>query len=253
MELLRNASDSLKRHLPTLALYVGGGVLMGLATSAVRIFIEYRYPELKEPPFPTEVNAIHVVSFIAVSAITALLQTIVFSRMGRDIDRPLWKVRDDREAMQRFYMMWFEFNLITNTLLWLANVPLGVEGLEPLNLFMLLMGLGAAIIIVPFGSAVMFHGRFTWGTLGESLLPLGKRLIQVAPVFLITSFQIMIWVYTSLMFPADIASTRSVATHIGASVVHDAIVFYLDCLVFAAVWLTCKEDRDSPDELDLDF
>jgi hypothetical protein len=33
----------------------------------------------------------------------------------------------------------------------------------------------------------------------------------------------------------------------------DVALGYLDCLAFAATWVLCIVDRESPDEIDLDF
>jgi len=253
VELLRNASDSLKQHFGLVAAYVFGGVVMSLLASAVGVYIDYRFPDWKEPPTPTAVHAIRVAMFVVLSALSALMQTIIFSRIGREIDRPLWKVRDDREALQRFYMMWFEMNLIVNTVLWLSNVYLGSEMLQALNLMMFMLGLFGVIVLVPFGSALMFHGRFSWSTLSEGLAPIGKRFMQVAPVFLLTFLQVIILIGVSISSNPEAGELRSTASRFATSAMFNGAIAYLDCVVFAAVWLVCKEDRDSPDELDLDF
>ena len=175
----------------------------------------------------------------------------MFSRIGRELDRPLWKVADDREAMRKFFTLWFEFNLIVNVLVWLSNTLLPYDDLKEASVLPLLIALAGAVVLVPFATAMMFHGNFSWGRLGEGLGPVARRVPQLAPVFLLTFAQVLISIFLDTAAP-ETNDARVAVWIVYRATLHAAIA-YLDCLVFTATWLVCKDDRDSPDEIDLDF
>ncbi|NUM54142.1 MAG: hypothetical protein HUU46_10905 [Candidatus Hydrogenedentes bacterium] len=252
MELLKSASNVLQRHLPNVALYLAVTVVLSLAGSAFTIYQTVLNPDPDVEPTLAS-NAMRIAWFTAYSAIAAIAQCVVFSRIGREIDRPLWKVRDDREALQRFYMMWFEFNLVANTAFWIAGTPFGEGEIQALNVLATFIAWALVVILVPFGTCQMFLGSFSWQTFGDGLGPLSRRPIEFAPVFGITILQCIFGTYVGLLTQPDGTETSTFALITVARLACDLAIAYLDCLVFTAAWLVCKDDRDSPDEIDLDF
>lgn len=252
MELLKSASSELQRHLSSVALYLGFTAILSLASSAFVIYQTIQNPGSDVEPTIVS-NAIRIVWFTAFSAVSAFAQCIAFSRIGREIDRPLWKVRDDREALRRFYIMWFEFNLVANTFFWIAGTPFGDGEIQALNVLATFIAWGLVVILVPFGTCQMFLGSFSWQTFGNALGPLSRRTIAFAPIFGVTILQCMFGTYVGILTQPDGTEALQLGLTTVARFVCDVSLAYLDCLVFAAAWLVCKDDRDSPDELDLDF
>jgi hypothetical protein len=252
VELLKSASAALQRHFSSVLIYLCFTAVLSLSGSA--LVIAQTLQNLNPDVDPTLAsNVVRICWFTVASAITAIAQCIVFSRVGREIDRPLWKVRDDREAFGRFYMMWFEFNLVTNTVYWIANTPFGSGEIEAVNVMALFTAWLLAVILVPFGACQMFLGSFSWPTFGAGLGPLTRRPADFAPVFAITIVQCLFATYVGVLTQPHGAETSGLALLAVARLACDLAIAYLDCLVFAAVWLICKTDRDSPDEIDLDF
>ena len=250
MELLKAASQALQRHAANVALYIGGNVLLSMAYIAVQVVLTQQNPDFDTAPTTAE-RLIDVIALLVATVGWALLQSVVFSRIGRELDRPLWKVADDREAIRRFFPLWFEFNLVLNTLMWLGRTIATYESIKDAAALPLLFSLGALVVLVPFGASIMFHGRFSWNTLGESLAPLGRRLPQLAIVFALTAFQVVIMLFLDRQLP-ETFDGEFVQTVIYKVAIISALS-WIDCMVFTATWLVCKDDRDSPDEFDLDF
>lgn len=252
MDALKSAAEAVQRHMSTVLLYLIANAALGLCWNAIA-FLQAP-PEADAAADPTlAAHLLIIASFVFYSAAIAAVQTLVFSRVGREIDRPLWKVRDDREAFQRFYMMWFEFNLALNALMWMANTRLGNDATLVINMMALLVVFALAIVIVPFGTCQMFLGSFSWGTFGEALGPIARKPGEFVPVFGVALFTLVFGQYASYLTQTDSREVSAFALMAGSRVACDVALGYLDCLVFAAAWTVCKLDRDSPDELDLDF
>lgn len=250
MELLRAATQALQRHAANVALYIGANIVVMLAQIALGVVLRQHNPEILTNPATTE-RIVDVSSLLIATIVWSLVQTVVFSRIGRDLDRPLWKVADDREAIRRFFPMWFEFNLIVNTLLWLGHTIGTFDTIKDAGALPQLFALCGMVVLVPFAAAIMFHGHFAWNLLGEGLAPIGRRLPQLAIVFGLTVLQIVVLLLFDQPIPETIDATL-VQVVIYRLAVY-ALIAYLDCIVFTATWLVCKDDRDSPDEFDIDF
>ena len=53
-----------------------------------------------------------LVADILLAGLIALFQAVAYARLGSDIDKPLWKCRDDHDAVARFTSIWLMFNLL---------------------------------------------------------------------------------------------------------------------------------------------
>ncbi len=250
MELLKAASQALQRHAANVALYIGANTVVSLAMIGIAVLMRQRNPEFLTNP-TTQERIIDVVTLFVASAVWSVVQTVVFSRIGRELDRPLWKVADDREALRRFFPMWFEFNLVVNTLLWIGQTIGTFDAIKDAAALPQLFAIAGMAVLVPFGAAFMFHGHFSWNLAGEGLAPIGRRFAQFAVVFALTVLQIAILLILDQPLPESIDS--SLLQVILYKLFMYAAIAYLDCLIFTATWLICKDDRDSPDEFDLDF
>ena len=252
MELLKSAADALQRYFSAVAIYLAASAVLSLSGSAIGIAQLLRNADPGAAPTLAS-NLMNVAWFTVYSAVTAGVQCIAFSRIGREIDRPLWKVRDDREALGRFAWMWFEFNLVVNAIWWIAGTKLGGDDLEVINAAATLVACGLLLVMVPFGSCQMFFGNFSWSTFGEALGPIARKTGEFLPVFGITLLQFVFLMWVSVGSAPAGKGPAQLALFAGAHLACDVAIGYLDCLVFAAAWLVCKHDRDAPEEIDLDF
>jgi len=174
---------------------------------------------------------------------SAFAQALVFARLGREIDRPLWKVKDDREALRRYFGLWFALNAgvfvlseVTNWIGWLLDYN------QPFPLLFIFMS-AASILCVPIGACIMFTLQFEWRKLGESLAPLRRQIPKTALILGINTLFFMF--YSELMIQTQSQQWLWPAI--------SAISGYFDCLIFSATWLLCMFDRANPEGIDFDF
>jgi hypothetical protein len=199
------------------------------------------------------VQILEIAMFLVFVHAIALAQTLAFSRLGREIDRPLWKVRTDRDAMKRFFMMWALINLTAMGLHRLSQIDFGSGDVVSINYLLLYGGLGATLVSVPFGACIMFTGQVSSRTLGESLAPLTRQPGRTALVFGIMLFQVIAHdLFVSLLIGSE-NQTPSLLARLAAGLASGAVQVYLDCLALAATWHLCMVDRETVDEIDLDF
>ncbi len=178
---------------------------------------------------------------IVVAIACALGQTLAFTRMGRDLGRPTWKIDGDLEALQRFFSMWFIFNLA------------GVAGLRAINslassatdssvLTLLLFFLAFASMLTPVGAAVMFYGNAGKTEVNQALNTLADQLPRLMS-FVTISFVVTV---STLMLAERLP--------LWARPLVSVIESFQQCFVFAGTWLVCIYHRDTePEDQDFDF
>ncbi|HNR34779.1 MAG TPA: hypothetical protein PKO36_06340 [Candidatus Hydrogenedentes bacterium] len=173
----------------------------------------------------------------------ALAQSLAFSRMGRQIDRPIWKCPGDREAIRRYFPLWIILNIVAvgsqRLVVWLPALMDDESAAMPVFWLMAIV----MAVYLPVGAAVMFAGKPDWRQLGEALAPLGRQwtktlsicffsgVIYFLLVILILQNQSQNWIHPVI----------------------DVISGYFDCVIFCATWLLCMLDRQMPQEDDLDY
>ena len=249
MQLVRDAAQAVQRNLPAFALYVGILLAANLADSIAGLPLANVEPD----DITIGLRLLDVVPLIVLIHVFALAQAVVFSRLGREIDRPLWKVRDDREAVRRFFVLWAILNLVLNGLLRLSGIDFGDGELRSINYILTLGFLAVALCAVPLGACVMFLGRASFSTLGESLAPLSRQPGKTATIAGITLFQFLLFaVFSGAAMGAE-GEQVPFLKHLLITSASNVVQAYLDCLAFAATWLLCMTDRDTVDEIDLDF
>jgi hypothetical protein len=170
----------------------------------------------------------------------AFAASVAFSRIGRDMDRPLWKVPDDRAALARFFVPWFILALVFTTAGQALFSTINPE--EPASILGWLTGVSlVAMWIVPLGACVMFMGRLDWAHLGDALTPLFRQFPLALP-FLGLGF--LTCFVLSMLF-------------VGESIVLMMLLKALDglaeCLVFAGIWAVCRHDRTHGDTATDDY
>ncbi len=239
MGILSQAFVATRRNWPAVLLFLAIAVPVSTLFLAGSHFMSSHYDVETQPgPF----KAFSFLRDLVLYACVALGQALAFSRIGREMDQPLWKIEGDAEALKRFFPLWFILNLVSILPIRMAFAIPDAQN-SPFAVFLLLMTFALLMFCVPVGACVMFQGHFRWRHVGESLRPLGKQIPLTATVLLFNFTQIFFmqvlvevfasakWIYPFL----DIASC------------------YCDCLVFAAIWIICIIDRNTPDEPDFDL
>ena len=179
--------------------------------------------------------------------LTALGATVAsvtaFSRIGREIDRPLWKVADDREAFKRFFLLWFLISLSVLTVLsLLGKVDDDGPWAAPLMFGFFVMFL----LAVPAGTCIMFSGHFAWSDLPHALAPLAYQLSKAMAVVFVNFLAFVGWL--GLMnFLIEHPALRAAPWFLLLLEVPFGIV---DCFVCAGVWLICTVHRRDMEEQD---
>ncbi len=249
MQYVREAAQAVQRNLTSFLLYAAIlGVLDILTILALAPF-----EPGKGEPVTLTFRLLDVGQLLVAVHVGAFAQTVVFSRLGRDIDRPLWKVRTDGEALKRFFMMWALINLTAYGLYRLAAMDFGDGDVTVINYLLLFTGLAALLVSIPFGACIMFTGRVSSRTIGESLAPLTRQPGRTSVIFAIVLVQLILFDVTRQLLVSGGDAGPSLLARIGVGLTSDILQTYLDCLVFAATWQLCMVDRDTVDEIDIDF
>lgn len=240
-EIFRAAFQGLQRNAGVLLFYLG----VNVATYSARMLIGSlvigpRQEELSE----NAVLLYFLLSEIVTVAIIAFAQTIAFSRMGREIDRPMWRIADDREAMRRFYQMWVLLGL-ANVVFMQSQALITTNSSDPSTLLTLaFMTMAVSVLLLLFGTSVMFYGRFAKDEVLEAISTLMHQFPRTLLLTVIGLFFMMFFVSLQLEVPDWARVILAVA---GA---------YIECFLFVCMWLICMYDRDDvsrPDDSDFDL
>jgi len=251
-ELFKEAFRAVGQHLPAVAIYLA----VTLTGSILYVIVRTLAPAGDDPPATAALAPwIAWMLDVMMAALGALAATLAFSRMGRELDKPLWKVEGDGEALRRFFLPWFMLWLATITInRWLISAAAQSE--DPgLAILVLLVYFGLAMLVVPVGACIMFTREFSWHLLGESLAPLGRQFAYAFGFFLFGFAVYLFLMTTAISYPhqPNLASREGlIATALYA--VLDILGGYSDCVIFAGIWLVCRLDRDTVrEDDDFDF
>lgn len=241
LELLRDAFQSLRRnHISVLAYLAGSVAILTAYRVPFRALADY----LVEDPPPPWVAIVTLGANILLAAAMSALQALIFSQIGKEIDRPLWKCSGPRDALQRFFVPWFILNLLAMMLLNLEARAGQADNLEA----MLLLKFGFLLLCVlffPVGACVMHAGRLNWQEFPENLLPIVRVFPSMLFVFLLGGAQFICYFAISELLPAPLKDSLSLIT------LMDVIIAFLECLTFAAMWRVCMIYRDmAPEDTD---
>lgn len=249
MRILRDAADAVQRNLSALLLYLAVNGALAVVYLLLNAAVRLRYPEDGESMAPALIDLLFL---LLLAGVMAVLQAVVFSRMGREIDKPLWKVRDDRDAIRRFYMLWLTASLGLGALQWLGTLDYGDGDQTAINsLFFLLFFLGF-LVYIPCCACIMFFGHVSWDTLGQALEPLIRHAGRALPILLVPLFQFALLFYVNVHRALE-GDQVDLVKWLPILLATSVALSYFDCIIFAATWLVCIYNRETPDEIDLDF
>lgn len=180
-------------------------------------------------------------TMVGVTAAYALAQCVAFSRIGTDIDRPLWKISGDAEAIRKFYNLWFILMLVNVLVFQFCDQVAASISNDSTTLMLLLLWLMTVSLLIPFGTAVMFQGRAGSEELGRAFDTLTRQFSRTLIILL------MAYGITSLVL-----AFQSVNLPIWCLPIVWLIDSYGDCLIFSCTWVLCMYNRDDETE-DSDF
>jgi len=255
MRFLADAWESVQRNRQSLLLYVGAFVLLNVLLNVLHLALFGTRPLDEQPPIILwYMLAVGLVYAVVASAV----QSIVFARMGEDIDRPVWRCPTDTEALRRFFMPWFLINLTGIAILHFQGVAQRVENQEA-SLVLSGVFLAAYLFALPVGVCIMYLGRFRWSELGTALRPL-VRQFDLAVLVLLLRFVQFTWFMMSyeLYVPAHRLEDPGWWTLLQSQVLFLPLanipIWVMDCLLFAALWRICMINRDQDvEEMDDPF
>lgn len=170
--------------------------------------------------------------------IYALVQAVAFARIGAEIDRPLWKIESDGEALRRFFALWLILNLIVFLLQRLSTQAATVYESPALAGPLFMVALLALILAVPAGAAIMFFGRPGKEETSQAFRTLFNQFPRTLGVLLLNFLIIVVVVSLSQPDTAPVWA-RPIFGVVGA---------YGDCYIFAATWIVCMYDREESEE-----
>lgn len=239
METLRQAIQAVQRNIGPLLVYLAAAFVAVAAAKGSSLLIG-------EPDNPYKQPATLLLSILVsllLSLITAAFQATIFARMGKEIDRPLWKSAGDWEALRKYMALWTGLNLLVLAFIQMFHFAITALDNEAVGSFFLLLYAMATVLYVPFGAAMMFGGDVSLKRAGERLTPLMRQMPQTLAVLLLSG---MVFVFLHMLLP----QTQSQPWLLPLLAVIEA---YFNCVVFAAVWLICVYDRQNPEETEIDF
>ena len=246
MRFLREAIDAVQENLSSLALYLaitvsGGCLQMGYTAIVWHFDLDTTHERA------VETGAL--LAALILVAVWAFAKALAFSRMGRELDKPLWKVKGDWEAVRRFFGLWFLLDLVCLSSVYCTGRLMAMEqggGAAALYFVYFLL----SVVSLPIGACIMFAGRADLRRMGEILAPLARELPRTLVVLLFSAAQFLLIdglgneAYDRGAAPVFLVTTFAVLNVIGG---------YCECVVFAGTWLLCKADRDTVREDDFDF
>ncbi len=177
---------------------------------------------------------------LGLCAILGALQSVVFSRIGVILEFPIWRCKDDKEALRRFFMLWFGLNIGLITISRVANV-LAERGISDLAGLLGIIGYIANVVYLPLGVCWMYSGEKLLED--DSFLrvfrPITRQFGETIVMWLIIAGSLFI---TMLIYGLPVFSESSIT----AVILKTLIIIPLagiDIIVFCWIWLLCIQCR----------
>ena len=240
MEILQRAIQAVQRNLSALGLYL----VITVAASATSTAVYQALGSPEESAFSKGTLFLFGMGFdVCMTLVYAAAQAVVFSRFAKDIDRPLWRIRDDREALQRYFLPWLVLNACLFLLKQLSfDVP-ALLGNDTIGFFPSWLLLFAAAVYLPLGAAMMFLRTADWRNIGEALAPYRRQFGKTFALCCING----------ILFLFMLALVDRIKGQPWLGLLADIIFGYFDCVIFCAAWLICMFDRQTPENIGFDF
>jgi len=250
----REAAIALRQNGRTVLYYIAAGMAIALLDAVIDLFV--LAPASGEAP-DTAMNFALIVSSILMVALGALASTVFFARVGREMDKPMWRVADDRDALRLFYRLWLLLGLLTLAYARVMEQFLtGSSDPAGLIVFLCTFFVWATLLNV-FGAFVMFYGRTgreevnaAFGTFAHHLGP----VIAVSLVGLLAGLMLVDSQQRIVQIGAAAGATSGqLVLRIGLSGLLGGVDALVSMFIFAYAWLVCIFHRDHFEEPSDDF
>lgn len=244
MQVIKDAANALQRNIGPLLIYLVCAVFLGELFVGFGLLDKHKVIQLESPDKELCFLALHVLVAIGF----ATVQCLVFSRMAREIDHPMWKTSGDREALRRFFGLWVALGLVAVILNQFIMALKGGEtgDAHPLILLPFFGWFVVRVAGVPVCTCLMFWGKVEAGHVLEALAPLGRQFANVLPLL---ALYLLGWLVQD--FQVDLEQHPALVMTSAAILL--VVANYIECLVFAGIWIVCMIDRDTIEEPDFDF
>jgi len=243
--LFTEAVNDLWRHVARVAQYV-------LATTMILALYRVCYAALEGLDASgnayAAAPAARLLLSIGLAASLSAVQALVFAPLGAAIARPLWKYRDWRDALRRFFLPWLIINLLLITIMDIRTHLVAAGETDAASLLEVLW-LGAQMSAIPVGTAVMYWGALKWREFPEAMAPLFRFFqITLIPLGLALLQYLLVGVRATLLDGED-------ARHLVLCVLTDMPLVLMEALMFTVAWRICMLNQTSPRDTEdpLDF
>lgn len=239
MNILFEATQAIQKNLSALVVYL----IFGVGSSAVATAVNSLMGKVEDPFKDPKTLFLSIGILLFANIAWSAGEAIAFSRLGKEMDKPLWKIEGDGEALRRYFTLWFGLNLpaLIFYLLFAWLDSSGSTGSAPGTAAML--WILCATISTPVGACLMFGGKLEWDGLSRRFRPMLREL----PRFLVVVF------FNGIVMILTMSLHDAAKDQEWLGPLIDIVAVYFDCVVFAAMWLICMIDRQNPDEDDLEF
>jgi hypothetical protein len=240
VELIRDAVNAVQKNLDALGIYMGITLVVSMAANFANSWMGAP-PE--NPYADPNLVAYEVVLNLFLVFTTAIAQAIAFARLAKNIDRPLWKMSGDFEAVRKYLPLWAGLNAIVILIQVVTGWSVSTFGGSAASGSLFIAMVLAVIVYIPAGAALMFLGTPEWSHLPEAVRPFFRQFPKMLVVLALTG----------VLFLLQISLIGGTENQPWLRPLVDIAFAYFDCVIFAAVWLVCMYDRQAPPEVDLDF
>jgi len=179
---------------------------------------------------------------VAISA----AQAVYLAILGAAIDKPLWKYKGAKDALQRFFVPWLIINL---TLITLLDIQARFEMADRKDIaaFLEFVILAGNVLALPVGGCIMHWGSLRWNELGEALRPMARLFSMMMLPIMVGFMQ-----YT-LARARFFALTDNMLFNLMFLIMTDIPLLMIDAYIFTLVWRICMHHRSLPPENDNPF
>jgi len=239
MDAFRAGLQAVSRNARLVIAYIAVSIVLALASGGVdSLFLTGPLEGVHE----TIKRCVDLGVRIWDSAAYAALNAIVFSMLGADIDRPLWRYHGWRDALRRFFTPWFLLAL-TYILIFRIIIWLGID--HPAAQFLLTLACIFFTLHIPVGIAIMHQGKFEWRYFLEAVTPLAAQLPRmIIPIIAALYLFLMAFVSGGATRPDAEGSLEWLWRSALLQVVGGAFV----CAIAATTWCVLMLHRDEADD-----
>jgi hypothetical protein len=231
--LLKHTTNAITGHLGRVAAYTGASVAIMAPAHFLHGWIQQQYAG----GLPAWYGAYISLQDLWFIATYSLLQTLVFSRLGADMDKPLWRCSGAQDAIRRFFPVWLLTNLIITALV-RAEMRVAQAGIADAAALLGMFVLFAMVLLPMLAACLMFIGGLVWSRVDEAFRPIARHPAM--------ALQVMFLGFTSFLLQNIVVMEESLAalrSPLGYTLLAIPISL-LDIIAFAAMWQLCMYHRD---------